>query len=1160
MFLLDDVVVYSASDLVSAAACEFATLRQLDAKLGRATLEDTEDPLLKRTAALGDAHERRVLDEFVALHGGSTGTRPGGVLEIARPTYSRDSLEERHAETLAALHRGADVVFQGSFFDGRFHGRADFLVRQGEAHAVYDSKLARHAKVTALLQLAAYADQLEKNGIVVDPQVRLILGDGTESAHPVVDLLPVYRERRERLQTMLDEHHGQASAVAWNDPRYLTCGRCDICQAEVAAHRDLLLVAGLRVSQRKKLRAHGIETIEQLADSTGNVPGVAGSTLMRLRAQSQLQVAQDTRPPLPNGQPDVQAIVYNPAPLRALPDPDPGDIFFDFEGDPLWAEAGSTEWGLEYLFGLVERDTEKFVSFRADDRAEERAALVACLDYVAQRRARHPEMHIYHYAAYERTALLRLAGRHGVGEAQVDDLLRAGVLVDLYSTVRQSIQISQPSYSLKKLEPLYMGDDVRIGVTNAADSVIQYAEACLLRDTGDLNGFSKIIKEIEDYNYDDCLSTLRLDGWLRHQADAAVPGDSPTSPHSTQDDEDALQEEEPDPLEEDLRTRAGNGARADRTPDQQAFAMLAAALGYHKREQKPFWWAHFDRLTAPIDDWAITRDVFVIESGAQTSDWAKGPNQRIARRRLELLGDWGPGTTLETGEVHLIHGAPLPHGLVPPKRAIRATAKGTIVECRIDHEGREVVVVDEKLPKDVAEYDILPVAIAPDSGPLTTSIEQAIRDLAASVSSHGFQHHPGLDLIRKSVPNTSSGSLPAVSDRPDGTITAIAEALRTLDRSYVAVQGPPGTGKTYVGARVVHRLADDGWRIGVVAQSHAVVEHFLDELTATGLDPARIGKTKVKSRAPAWATVRDGQLRGFLDTHAGSGCVIGGTAWDFTNRNTVDLGELDLLVIDEAGQFALANALAVSTSAQRLLLLGDPQQLPQVSQGVHPEPVDGSALGWLNDGHATLPPHRGYFLEYSWRMHPALCDRVSTHSYDGRLGSKEPEASRRSLSASFPGVHVVHVNHEGNSVESAEEAAEVVQIARLVLPQTWHDPALGDARAMTADDVLVVAPYNAQVALLRRELDNAGLTEVRVGTVDKFQGQEAPVVIVSMTASSAEDVPRGMEFLLARNRVNVAVSRGKWAAFVVRSRILTHYLPGTPAALGELGAFIHLTR
>jgi uncharacterized protein len=356
------------------------------------------------------------------------------------------------------------------------------------------------------------------------------------------------------------------------------------------------------------------------------------------------------------------------------------------------------------------------------------------------------------------------------------------------------------------------------------------------------------------------------------------------------------------------------------------------------------------------------------------------------------------------------------------------------------------------------------------------------------------------------------------------------------------------------------RLVESGWRIGVVAQSHAVIENFLDAVVKAGLPGDLVGKESKHTTAPGWTDLGTADhLAGFLAEHEG-GCVVGGTAWDFTNTNRIGRGQLDLIVIDEAGQFSLANTLAVSVATDRLLLLGDPQQLPQVSQGTHPEPVDGSALGWLAAGQATLPSELGYFLERSWRMHPALCARVSVLSYDGKLRSQEPETTSRSLTGLAPGLHVVTVQHLGNSVESPEEAAAVVRQARALLKETWLDPEekVGP-RAMTQADVLVVAAYNAQVALLRRELTAAGLGDVRVGTVDKFQGQEAPVVIVSMAASSSADVPRGMEFLLSRNRVNVAVSRGQWAAIVVRSPYLTDYLPTTPAALAELGAFIRLT-
>ena len=267
---------------------------------------------------------------------------------------------------------------------------------------------------------------------------------------------------------------------------------------------------------------------------------------------------------------------------------------------------------------------------------------------------------------------------------------------------------------------------------------------------------------------------------------------------------------------------------------------------------------------------------------------------------------------------------------------------------------------------------------------------------------------------------------------------------------------------------------------------------------------------------------------------------------------------LDLLVIEEAGQFNLANTIAVAATARNLLLLGDPQQLPQVSQGTHPEPVDESALGWLIEGNHTLPPERGYFLAHSHRMHPAVCAAVSRLSYDGRLRSNETVTAARCLDGYQPGLRLLTIAHDGNSVDSPEEAQAIVDEARRLLGRDWTD-ALGVTRPLAPGDLLVVTPYNAQVVMLRRHLDAAGLGEVRAGTVDKFQGQQAPVVFFSMAASSIDDVPRGISFLLNRNRLNVAVSRAQYAAVIVQSEMLTEYLPGTPHGLVDLGAFLTLT-
>jgi len=546
MFLLDGTtVVYSASDLVRAEACEFAVLRDLDVKLG--LIEPPElvaDAMLERVAQLGMEHEARVLADYVQRYGewDPAGRGVVRIPPLARGKYTdRVALEAKHAETVDALRTGADVVFQASFFDGRFVGRADFLVRVRDGGdlpvlavgqvgapvwAVYDTKLAKHAKPSALLQVAAYADQLETAGITPAEHVHLILGDGTTSSHLLANLLPGYRRSRAHLQEILDEHQHAGGPVTWGDARYLACLRCEWCAPEVEARRDVLLVAGLRASQRVRLHEVGITTMDQFAESTELVDGIGVATLERLRAQARLQVKQN---PVDGAHDDgVEFDLFAPEVIGDLPAISVGDIFFDFEGDPLWAEMdgapdNTADGGLEYLFGVVEAPLEPgtapvFRPFWAHDRTQEKQALVDFLDYVAERRAQFADMHVYHYAAYEKSALLRLARRHGVAETEVNGLLDEGVLVDLYATVRASLRTGQRSYSLKKLEPLYM--DVGRGgeVTNASESMVEYSDACAVRDLGDLEQWESRLARIAEYNQYDCVSTLRLRDWLLARA------------------------------------------------------------------------------------------------------------------------------------------------------------------------------------------------------------------------------------------------------------------------------------------------------------------------------------------------------------------------------------------------------------------------------------------------------------------------------------------------------------------------------------------------------------------------------------------------------------------------------------------------------------------
>lgn len=1129
MFVSDVRVVYSASDLAAAARCEYALLRAFDAQLGRGPAVAVEDELLARTAKLGGEHEQRHLDEL---------REQADVAIIGRPPYTIAGLTAAAEQTMRAVERRAPVIYQAAMFDGRFVGFADFLVlthsEAGQHYRLRDTKLARSVKVEALLQLAAYAETLATAGVPVAPEVELVLGDGATATYRVDELLPVYRPRRADLQRLFDDHLAGGKPVSWEDEGVRACFRCPECTLQVRATDDLLLVAGMRVSQRARLIDAGVTTLTDLAQHKGAVPELSTRAVASLTSQARLQTA-----PRIDGKPPFE--VADPQPLNLLPDPDKGDLFFDFEGDPLWTTDGH-EWGLEYLWGVLEVGG-AFRPLWAHDRASERKALLDFLSMVRKRRKRYPKMHIYHYAAYEKSALLRLAGRYGVGEDEVDDLLRSGVLVDLYPLVRKAIRVGTESYSLKSLEPLYMGSELRTGdVTTAADSITMYARFCELRADGHPDEAANVLKEIEDYNRYDCRSTHKLRDWLIKIAiESSVP---PLGPQPVPD---GTAVEDTDELACTLMTFAGDGVDG-RTPEQTAVALFAAARGYHRREDKPFWWGHFDRLNNPVDEWGDNSDVFLVDEAMVVQDWHVPQRARKPQRWVHLTGTLAAGAL--SRNVFALYQPPAPAGLVdnPDRRAAGNAEIIAIDDPSIPTE----VTICEREPAD-GPFTQLPFALTPGAPIATKKLRESIDNAAAGVAAMlpDLPDTAIVDILLRRKPRTRSGAaIPHTGD----AAADITAALLDLNSSYVAVHGPPGTGKTFTAARIIAKLVNDHqWRVGVVAQSHAVVENLFRDLIGAGVDPTRIAK-KAHGDGATWEVVDEKAYAAFIATN--DGCVIGGTAWDFANDTRVDARSLDLLVIEEAGQFCLANTIAVARAADNLMLLGDPQQLPQVSQGHHPEPVDASALGWLVDGHRTLPGELGYFLDRSYRMHPAVCGPVSRLSYEGRLHSEESQTAARTLAGCPPGVRVLTVAHDGNSTSSPEEAAAIVAETQRLLGKDWTDER--GTRPLGQDDVLVVAPYNAQVLLLREQLDAAGLDKVAVGTVDKFQGRQAPVVFVSMTASSIDDVPRGIAFLLNRNRLNVAVSRAKYASVIVRSQTLTEYLPSTPERLVELGAFLAL--
>ena len=511
------------------------------------------------------------------------------------------------------------------------------------------------------------------------------------------------------------------------------------------------------------------------------------------------------------------------------------------------------------------------------------------------------------------------------------------------------------------------------------------------------------------------------------------------------------------------------------------------------------------------------------------------------------------------------HGA-LPSGIGPGDPVSTAT-----IEAALQADVHGLLFNGTLMPSDPVLNGPVPGEDSkPSNTPSSPSTLPSVLDAAASLT--GVES-ASADLLFRRAPRLKKGAsnaknaenLPREVDFSGSdllTMDAVHAAVRALDHSYVAVQGPPGAGKTFLASHVIARLVAEGAKVGVVAQSHAVIENLMVACCARdGFDVSRAVRLRGKSVTPdaPWSEVSDSELVELIS--GAGGLLFGGTVWDYVSERRVPAGSLDVLVVDEAGQFSLTNTVAAARAARSVLLLGDPQQLPQVSTGVHPYPVDVSALGWLSDGAAALDPRFGYFLGESWRMDSALCERVSWLSYDGALASAAATAGR-ALQGVAPGVVSYPVEHAGCSVRSVQEAQAVVDCVRELLGREWVPAAGAEPRPLAAEDCIVVAAYNAQVDCVREALIAAGLADssgagVRVGTVDKFQGQEAAVVLVSL-ASSRVDSGRGAGFVLSPNRLNVAVSRGQWQAVLVHSPWVARSVPQDVEEVLALSGFAGL--
>jgi predicted RecB family nuclease len=1075
---LADILIFSPSDLNHFLECEYLTRLDMDVANGRA-LEKHRPAEADLLAAKGESHERLHLARFR-----EQGRR---VAEIPDPGASVDWMAAADA-TRQAMIDGAEVVYQGVLLADGWRGRADFLVKVaspsalgGWSYEVWDTKLARRAKPSHVLQLAYYSEQVAAIQRAEPAWMHVILGDGEEVRFRCRDFSAYFRTVRARFLRAVEDG---SDVSPYPVPHCGLCGYADHCGERWEAEDHVSLVAGIRRSQVERLSEAGVSTCSALA-GTSMTPGIGESVLGRLRHQAMLQTHFRTtgehrydllQPTEENG-------------FRLMPQPSPGDVFFDMEGYPFFEASG----GLEYLFGAVTAGTSspEFHVFRADDRAGEKRAFEQLTDFIWNRLRKWPDLHVYHYSQYEPTALKRLTALHATREEEVDEFLRREVFVDLYHVVRRSICISHDSYSIKAVRQFFMPQAGKGKVTGGAGSMIEFQRWL---DTGDPH----IMEAIERYNEEDCVSTLLLRDWLLERKREAEDRFRVTIPCFT------LPARRDEPVETDPDEHADLRARLSSITEPWA-TTLGWLLDYHRREAKPEWWAYFQRRKKSLDE--LMEDTEAVAYLRPTDDAPVLKKQSLVYtlefppQEFKLKVDAEVQEPLGAGPAGTIEWIDASRGRLGLRRGKKRS------------------------------QDALPAAIIA-GGPVPDNAQRAaIVRVAEAAAMRRSPYRAVQALLRSDAPcfrPARRGSIQTLG------LDAQKRLVADLDDSYLFVQGPPGSGKTWLGARLIVAILASGKRVGVTAPNHRAIHNLLEEVERVAIQE-HLEFRGLKKRSVSDETAFEGRFITSVakneEIEAADAQLIAGTAWLFA-RDGMDQA-LDYLFIDEAGQVALADAVAVGTAARNIVLLGDPQQLPHVTQNTHPEGSGCSVLEHLLGELATVAEDRGLFLAHSWRMHQDICRFVSELSYDGRLASAPACALQKVSSVGFSGAGLRHivVNHRHNAQQSVEEAAAVAAEVQRLLDGGTVTRSDGRTTRLLPADVLVVAPYNMQVRCLREVLPDG----VEVGTVDKFQGREAAVVFFSMASSSGEDVPRGLEFLFNRNRFNVAISRAKCLSVVVCS-------------------------
>ncbi len=1104
-------------------------------------------------------------------------------LQYLREEYGAENVAEieegsdnaRLEATTMAMEAGYKVIFQAYLERDHFRGSADFLVRrEGKSklgayyYEAWDTKLAKTTRPYFLVQLCCYSWMLEKIQGKVPDEAVVVLGDKTKDRFRIAAYYSYFQNLKQQFLQVQENFTGaentmpdlslETSFGPWGNYAQQLMDQLD----------SLALVANIRKNQIKHLHEHDVTTLTQLAKTNDTeIKGISPESLTKIKEQADIQLRSRGQ-----DKPYFKVIESdNGKGLSSLPGPSNLDMFFDIEGNPFWDN------GLEYLWGVSYHDPKAaqgksyaFKDWWAHDQKQEQLAFEGFIDWTYQRWQQDKTMHVYHYANYEIAAIRRLSTRNQTRLAEVSELLQNGVFIDLYKIVKNGLLIGEPSYSIKNVEHLYRGKRTT-DVAKGDESIIFYEDwreaggnlnwekqengyKSWLADSDNFNWTPwETLKKIRDYNIDDCESTLELVDWLREQQQESGIIYSPieeAKSNKAKTDAQVKNQVERELLfgrQQALVERFQAEEQLNKDPIAE---LLIYLLHFYDRERAVLFWAYYDRLEK--DEEELFNDDTVIFDISVT----------------ETNQDQG---------VYLCRGTYNPDQPIRTDKIVSATIEGSDVSVN------KIIFTEDDTSKGEISFEIkVADKEALEQSPLTffgnetfintASLENRICEITENYFEKGLLSGALATILNQDNPEFATLVSPLPVSRthyPDDNeyLQAMIATIEAMNNTCLCIQGPPGAGKTFTARNVIAALVKNGKRIGIMSNSHAAIMNLLKELP--NLLPhsnlAKVGgygsNKNFREQFPEQAYPNFDYRNSMsftekkpYDTYD----VIGATVYGFA-RPVAFEESVDYLFVDEASQVSLANLIAISGAAKNIVLMGDQMQLEQPIKASHPGKSGESALEFMLKGAAVIPDDQGVFLERSYRMHPDVCQPLSEVVYEGKLQADKDNANqsidiKQAKHITKPhGVLSIAVQHVGNTQSSEEEVIVVQQLINELKTGTFTDKK-GNISPIVDNDILIITPYNMQVNLLKEKLEG----DLNVSTIDGIQGQEAPVVIISMAASDVAESSRGLDFVFDINRLNVAVSRAQALAIIVASEGLEQAHVNSLKQIEKVGFFIKL--